>query len=184
MNRSDGKKLKRGSVVLAGLLIAASMSSPASAKEPGVKPFTMAVVVDDAYGRAIVSGKFDKAIQRITADGHRSPERFSDQNNLCVAYLKTKATEKARIACDTAIALAKTRESRATEKNSEHSQAVRASRSDLAIALSNRGVMLAATGDAKGAREDFVAAIDFQTGFSESIAANLDRLDRMRAPDA
>lgn len=184
MNRSYGKKLKRGVAALGALLVAATISYPASAEETEVKPFTMAVVVNDAYGRAIVFGKFDKAIRRITADGHRSPNNFPDQNNLCVAYLKTKATDKARAACDAAIALAKTRESRATNRNSDRSLAVRESRSDLAIALSNRGVLLAATGNAERAREDFVAAIDFQTGLSKTIAANLDRLDKMPSPDA
>lgn len=184
MNRSDEMKLKRGIAALGALLVVATISSPASAKEPGATPFTMAVVVDDAYGRAIVSGKFDKAIQRITAGGHRSPDRFSHQNNLCVAYAKTKETEKARAACDAAIALAKTRESRATKKNSERSLIVRASRSDLAVALSNRGVLRAATGDEELARDDFVTAINFQTDFSKTVAANLNRLDKMQAPDA
>lgn len=185
MKRPNEMKLKCGVAALGVILVGASISSPASAQEPGATtPFTMAVVVDDAYGRAIVSGKFDKAINRITADGNRSPNRFSHQNNLCVAYLKSKETDKARIACDAAIAIAETQESRATKKNRDRALSVRASRSDLAIALSNRGVLLAATGDAERARQDFVAAINFQTDFSETVAANLDRLDRWRAPEA
>jgi len=184
MKRPNEMKLKRGVAALGAILVGASISSPASAQEPGATPFTMAVVVDDAYGRAIVSGKFDKAIKKITADGNRSTNRFSHQNNLCVAYLKSKETDKARIACDAAIAIAETQESRATKKDRDRAVLVRASHSDLAIALSNRGVLLAATGDAERARQDFVAAINFQTDFSETVAANLDRLDRRRAPEA
>lgn len=184
MNRSDEMKRKRGIAALGALLAAASISSLASAHETGATPFTMATFIDDSYGRTIVSGKFDKAIKKITAGGHRSPDSFSDQNNLCVAYAKAKETEKARTACDAAVALAKMQESRATMKNRDRSMIVRASRSNLAIALSNRGVLLATTGNAELAREDFVAAIYFETGFAKTVAANLDRLDKMRAPEA
>lgn len=184
MNRSDEMKFKRGIAALGALLVAASISAPASAHETGAAPFTMATFINDSYGRTIVSGNYDKAIKKITGRAHRAPERLSDQNNLCVAYAKTKETEKARAACDAAVALAKMQESRATRKNHDRSLIVRASRSDLAIALSNRGVFLATTGSAELAREDFVAAINFETGFAKTVAANLDRLDKMRAPEA
>ena len=169
---------------LGALLVAAFMLTPATAAAAESAPFTMAVIVDDAHGREIVYGKFDRAIEKITRHGDRSPDRFADQNNLCVAYAKTKEIGKARVACDAAIALARSKESRATRRNNKRSLPVLASRSNLAIALSNRGVLLATAGDAELARKDFVAALDFQTRFSSSITANLDRLDETVAPDA
>ncbi len=184
MNRSNKLKSKHQFAALGALLIAASLSTTASAHDSPAAPLTMAVIVDEAYGRAVVSGKYDKAIEKITAGRHRSPDTFSVQTNLCVAYAKTKETEKARAACDAAIALARTQESRATKKKHDRSLLVRTSRSNLAVALSNRGVLLAATGDAELAREDFVAAINFQTVFSKTIAANLNKLDKMRTPEA
>lgn len=184
MNSTYELKSKGVIAALGALLVAAFILTPATAPAADSTPFTMAVIIDDAHGREILFGEFDRAIEKITRHGDRSPDRFADQNNLCVAYAKTKEVGKARAACDAAIALAKSKESRAKRRNGERSLPVLASRSDLAIALSNRGVLLAAVGDAELARKDFVAALDFQTRFSRKITANLDRLDETLAPDA
>lgn len=180
MKKSIETKPQHKPAALAALIIATAISAPAFAHEPEVKPLTMAVIKNVAYGAKVNSGKYEQAIDRITRNGSRAPDSFAEQVNLCVAYTKIKEIEKASTACDAAIALAKARESRVAQMNSDRSPAVRASRSDLAVALSNRGVLLAATGDAELARKDFLTAINFRTDFSKTVAANLDRLDKMR----
>jgi len=52
-------------------------------------------------------------------------------------------------------------------------------RRNLAIALSNRGVLLAARGDADFAKVDFLAAIELETPQSDAISGNLIRLSQI-----
>lgn len=116
--------------------------------------------------------------------GRRSNYEFAEQTNLCVAYTKIRDVEKASTACDAAVAQMKEQEDRASRSRSERSAEVRAYRSDLAVALSNRGVLLAATGDAELARKDFRAAMALQTRVASIVEGNLQRLQQHGAPDA
>ena len=97
-------KTRHKLAVLATLALSATVSTKAAGHEAPAKPFQMAVIVDDAHGRAVVSGKYSTAIEKITAGKRKSSDDFSEQVNLCVAYAKTREIEKARNACDAAIA--------------------------------------------------------------------------------
>ena len=177
-------KTQQKLAALAALVVAATVSSQAAGHDAPANPFQMAVVIDEAYGRAVVSGDYDKAIEKITAGRNKSHDYFSSQVNLCVAYAKTMEIEKARTACDAAIAHLRKEEGRVSRIKNDRNPELRAYRSNLSAALSNRGVLLVATGDTELAREAFVAAIDIDTRYSRIAAANLDRLAEMHLPGA
>jgi hypothetical protein len=80
-----------------------------------------------------------------------------------------------------AIAQVKKQERRVSSINNNRNPEVRAYRANLALALSNRGVLLAATGDAGRAEQDFSAAIALQTRLTPIIESNLERLDQVNA---
>ena len=176
MNRSTVMKSIHENALFAALVLAATVSAPAVAEDAGPEPFTMAVIVDAAYGRKVTLGHYDQAISRITKGGHRSIRRFEDQVNLCVAYVKTSAIQKAGAVCDAAIDNVKSREPRVSRLYADRSLEARAYRADLALALSNRGVLLAATGDTKSAKQDFLAALELRTDLTPIVENNLERL--------
>lgn len=181
MKKSFEMKTKYKYAVLGTLLITATLSAPVSAESALSSQFTMGVISNDAYGIAVKKGKYGQAIERITKSGKRLSGSFADQINLCVAYTKSYEIEKASAACDAAIAQVKKQESRVSRITSKRNPEVRAYRANLALALSNRGVLLAATGDAGRAEQDFYAAIALQTRLTSIIESNLERLNQVRA---
>ena len=139
----------------------------------------MAVVIDAAYGKEITLGHYNQAIDGITRHGTRQSKRFQEQVNLCVAYTKTREIEKASNACDAAIENVVEREGRVRKLRSGRSAQARAYQVELALALSNRSVLLAATGETERAKEGFLEAMDLQTELGPMIQNNLARLDQM-----
>lgn len=166
---------------MAALLIVATAPIPALAHEDPIVPFTMAVIIDGAHGTKVQVGNYEKAIDRITRGGSRTPRSFADQVNLCVAYAKTNDLQKANSACEAAIAEVRKQESRLARIRNERNQELRAYRSDLALALSNRGVLMAVAGDKERAKQAFLAAIDLQTKDSRIFENNLKRVDQLAA---
>lgn len=157
-------KSRRRSAALAALLFAGTISANADAHQPEVQPYAMAVISNAAYGAKVESGRYEQAIDRITRNGSRMPDRFSEQVNLCVAYTKTRNIAKAGAACDAAIA-------KATELPDS-----RQNDADLALALSNRGVLMAVKGEHELAKRDFRGAIDLRTKLTSIATNNLERL--------
>ncbi|MEM8814252.1 MAG: tetratricopeptide repeat protein [Pseudomonadota bacterium] len=159
----------RSGALLAVALFAAFAIPPAYAHD-SQEAYEMTVIRDAAHGRKVVFGKYDEAIAKIkTLKGHRS-KGFFVSNNLCVAYAKTADIDSAARACDEALAVA-TKERRF---DSDHLEWVKRRRT--AMALSNRGVLRALSGDRENARQDFQDAIDLNAGLS-SPERNLAYLD-------
>jgi tetratricopeptide (TPR) repeat protein len=177
------KKSERTSnrAVLAALLVAATTSVPALADDDQTTPFTMAVIIGGAEGDKVEAGHYEKAIDRITRNGRRMPRHFAGQVNLCVAYTKTHEIQKANVACEAAIAELKKQDSRMSRIRNDRNMELRAYKADLALALSNRGVLLAATGDTERARRDFQAALELRTGESWIFENNLRRVNQESA---
>lgn len=48
-------------MVCAALVLAAAVSTPAVAENAEPEPFTMAFVIDAAYGRKVTSGRYDQS---------------------------------------------------------------------------------------------------------------------------
>lgn len=181
MKKSHRHKTHTHNAALAALLITATTSMPALADEEPAVPFTMAVIIGEAEGSKVQAGKYEQAIERITRSGRRMPRYFADQLNLCVAYTKTNDIQKASAACEGAIAEVKEEESRVSRSKNDRAPRVLAYRANLALALSNRGVLRAATGDRKRARQDFLAAIELQTRDSWIFENNLNRVEQKTA---
>ncbi len=176
---ADMKKARAFGLTCALLL---GFSMPVTAEETAAATYTMAVIKNEAYGRQVTAGKYDQAIEKITRGGVRAKDRFANHVNLCVAYTKTKDIESANLSCNAALAGLKKQEDRSTR--SKKSAVYGAYERDLALALSNRGVLFAVSGDTKRARESFAAAIELQTGLSHLAKNNLERLERSALPDA
>lgn len=181
MKKSQTPKRMNKLAPLAALLFAAATSTSALAHEEQAVPFTMAIILDGTHGTKVQAGKYEKAIDRITKSGSRTPSNFADQINLCVAYAKTNDLLKAGTACEAAIAKVRKLDSRMARIRNDRNLEVLAYRSDLALALSNRGVLMAAAGDTERAKQDFLAAIDLQTKDSWIFENNLERVNQEAA---
>ena len=150
-------------------------SATASADEP---TYTMTTIVDSAHGAKIAAGKYEQAIERIAAIADDA-STFFISTNLCVAYTKTGNVADAQNACNAAIEQANSMSFDRRSYLSKRSQERMRSRY-LALALSNRGVLHAATGDVELARQDFVEALGVRAR-SSVAKTNLARLDKVDA---
>jgi len=147
----------------------------ANADEPA---FTMTTIIDSAHGAEIVAGKYEQAIERIAAiDSDQST--FFNSTNLCVAYTKIGNVADAVLACDAAIEQANSMSFDRQRYLSRHAKERMRSKY-LALALSNRGVLHAATGDVELARQDFVEALGVSAR-SSVVKTNLARLEKGKA---
>ena len=137
-------RLKRLVTVLA-VLAAVSTAQGALAE-----PYEMSVILDRAHGDLVRQGDYDSAIVQIAQGDHRLP--FASNTNLCVAQTKTDDFKQAALSCDMAVQLAEFAAENGHRKDIDYT-------TEWAIALSNRGVLRAMTGDEAGAERDFRAAV-------------------------
>ena len=151
------------------------VSVTANADEPA---YTMTTIIDSAHGARIAAGEYEQAIEKIAALDDDA-DMFFNNTNLCVAYTKTGNVADASRACDAAVEKA---DSMAFDRHSDfpRSSQERMRRTYLALALSNRGVLRAATGDVDLARQDFVEALSVRER-SSVAKTNLARLDKVEA---
>lgn len=149
--------------MFAGSLFAAQIQADETLEQPTVTQFQMAAVIDHAQGRAVVAGDYDKAIAKLS-DNQRY---FESSTNLCVAYAMTGDLEKADVECSSALQISRRREIRR----------------DIAVALSNLGVLKAVSGDLDGAQDDFSQAVRVNSKLSQA-SENLQLLQMNRASEA
>ncbi len=142
-------------------------SASALADSAQVPPYAMTVLIDQAHGKKIVNGSFERAISKLASNA-KTPSRHQSLSNLCVAYAKTREFDKALRSCDAAIVLLQTRIAQGEGRRSRKEENRRVLESDLSIALSNRGVIFAVRGDLDRAREYFQAAIDLPVDHSRA----------------
>ena len=120
--------------------------------------YTMTTIVDASYGDQVAAGEYDKAIEKLSASSSKN-DAFFKSTNLCVAYTKTGNIAEATIACDAAVEKARHMD---FEKRSQLSRRfqVKTQKTYLAMALTNRGVLHAVTGDVERAQQAFSEALD------------------------
>ena len=162
------------------LLAALVACAPLSAHEAD-PAYTMTVIVDAAHGSKVAAGKYERAIEKITAS-NSNRDRYSKQTNLCVAYTKTGALDKATAACEAALALMLD-DRKPRRGYLGYAQAEKADRVYMALALSNLGVLHAAKGSPERARKSFRQALELETGLS-APKTNLERLAMSEVPSA
>lgn len=150
---ANNLKPARACAALSALLLALPVLA-----HPVQTKLEMTVVSNAAFGNSVVSGDFAAAIEKIEAlDAQRSGEFFVN-NNLCVAYTKNGDLERAAKACDAAV-----REARADTRSRF---ALGGDQRHRAIALSNRGVLRAVTGDRENALRDLRKAVKLRARVS------------------
>lgn len=165
MNRAKSFTARIGAGA-AGLLLAASMQlANADESQPA---YVMTVIADQAEGQKMIAGDYAAAIAEITTPKARQRDSFAVSNNLCVAYAKINDLSSAGQACADALRASRTMFGAWYESYRK--------RGEYALALSNRRVIRAITGDVDGARSDFEQAVKLNDNLT-AAADNLARLE-------
>lgn len=141
--------------------------------------YELLVFEDTVQGRLISKGKVDKAMAMMTDAEKQS---FHRANNYCVMMTMEKSFDLAIPSCNSAIDSA----SEARIRAHAGSVASEAAAEREALALSNRGVAKALSGDSIGAKNDFTKALELNDSV-DAIEANLALLESklsMSAPIA
>ncbi len=138
----------------------------------------MSVVLDrSSFGKTIKNGRYDYAIEKLTAPGRSLRRQHLDRINLCVAYTKSGHLALAEEVCDSALLLV---------RNKLAGEADDFARAELArfeaVALSNRGVVRIAAGDFEAAERDFRDALKVSRA-APAAERNLAYLELQRARD-
>lgn len=155
-------------------------SAAAQAGEKSADGYVMTVYSDTRYGSAVLEGSPDAVIGKLMRDHDGNPKYLADLIALCVAYTQTKQIDRAVEACDYAIAAAE-KEARRLERSSPYgSYLTRTADTGRAIALTNRGVLHAVSGQSDQARAMFEQALGLKSR-EGSAAINLSLLDERMA---
>lgn len=151
--------------LIAGNIFSMSVQAKDTAAEDSSKSrYKMAAVIDRARGNTVLAGDYERAIEALSG---KSARRFASSTNLCVAYTMTGELQKADVECGAALKLSQDK----------------ALHQDMAIALSNLGVLKAVSGDTNGAQQDFTRALQLNRKLSEA-GENLQILRDTHAIDA
>jgi len=177
MKISITAKLRHAPLLLGASIVAGMLTVQALADEQQLTPLTMIIMKDTAYGRSIASGDYQRAISKLTTAATGGRDKFSTYNNLCVAYAKSKDFDNALEACDAALAAVKGRKYSTLASNRAYDKRYAQYQADLAVALSNRGVLLAVAGKESDATQAFEDALSLDTRYSSNIEGNLSRME-------
>ncbi len=155
--------------LLSAFAFAATMTAaPASAGEPAGTPsasgYQMTAVINRAHGNAVLAGEYRDAIANLDSNSRKG---FESSTNLCVAYTMIGELHKADAECAAALKL------------SERTDV----RRDIAVALSNLGVVKAVNGDLGGAQRDFSRALELKSDLRQA-SDNQELLRHAAATDA
>ncbi len=168
------KNVRKIALRSAAVLAASLAVNAANADAP---VYTMTVFTDAAHGSKVVTGNYEKAIDRLEGAETRYADSVEGQTNLCVAYLKSGELDKASMACSTAVDVIENDQRLKLASNLIPGYQRRKLETELAIALSNRGVMHAVQGDRELAEADFRRAADLEAKV-KAPEINLARLQR------
>ena len=145
---------ERHGIKVAALAFAiASFAAQAEQTEDG--RYIMTVYSDMAHGRAILDGSAGELIEDIGGEALSLEEEI----HLCVAYTKAKQVEHATSTCEAALDSAEEEARKARRTSFAWSNPAYTAANGHAMALNNRGVLHALTGNHDEAREMFEAAL-------------------------
>lgn len=161
---------------LFGLLLLVA-SATAQAESAQANTYVMVVYSDAAHGEKVLSGAPEEVIAKLSRKKTGRSGNLADQVNLCVAYTKTKQLDQAQEACDAAI-IASKKEARRLERSGLYGRRTTlVAETGRAIALTNRGVLHAITGESEQARTMFELAMSLESE-DQSASSNLDLLEK------
>ncbi|MEJ2401556.1 MAG: hypothetical protein P8Y52_09210 [Xanthomonadales bacterium] len=170
--------MKRLNVLCVAMVLAAATifgAAPAFADDHAANnTYEMSVVVNRAFGELVSHGRYERAILRIASHPNRFP--FATATNLCVAHTMVGQYRHALRYCDEALEAAEDAAATGRRRDRDYT-------TEWALAFSNRGVLRARMGDAKGAAHDFRMAIDLH-GDSQLPVHNMARLHHEIEDDA
>lgn len=150
-------RIARHGISLAVLLC---VTATAQADDQDTGHYIMTVYLDMAQGRAILDGSPGELIESVSEGTSGTTVSLEENMNLCVAYTQAKQVEHATAACDAALAGAAKQAKTAKRTSSVWIDPAYTARNGHAMALNNRGVLHALTGDHDAAREMFEAALE------------------------
>ena len=154
MKRQYETKLARTG---AGILTTIALVLGAGTAVAGeAETYRLAAIKDTAYGSLILREQFSTAIERLERRERKGIHGFYTATNLCVAYIKTASLEAAAESC--ALAVDTIEDVLAARSDADSGAELHSVRRFLALALSNRGVMHAVSGQSAEAQADFEAA--------------------------
>jgi tetratricopeptide (TPR) repeat protein len=152
--------------------------SAATATADDIPQYRVAAIKDTAFGDRVLSEDYNRAIELLERREGKGIDAFYRATNLCVAYIKTGALEEAEASCNSAVERI---ENFPAVRGTTHSPQERdAARRLHAVALSNRGVAYAVSGQDELAQADFEAAGNVESRLKEP-AINLARLTLAKA---
>ncbi|MGB5353060.1 MAG: hypothetical protein WBM54_00710 [Woeseia sp.] len=163
MNARNNDGVTRRLALSAITLVLSLLLSPVTQASANPEAFHMVAIENLAQGKLVTRGEYREAISRLEPSLARR-SAFEKANNLCVAYTKSQILDKAADFCNAAVNVVGADNSSARKTYARDSE--RRSR-DQAIALSNRGVLKAVTGNRKGALEDFELALQLYDELDE-----------------
>ncbi|MEO0574483.1 MAG: hypothetical protein AAF004_03405 [Pseudomonadota bacterium] len=133
--------------------------------------FVMSAVENEAAGDEILAGDYAAAVTNLMGNARLIGDGFSKATNLCVSLTLGGQIDDAERQCSRAL-----RYSRAHRRSLDGgAQAKRFH----AVALSNRGVLRAVSGDLDGAERDFERAAKISASI-ENAELNLEHLSALR----
>lgn len=178
---NNGITKKRARAV-AGLLTCTMLTAAVSsyARDDAAR-YTMAAVIDAAFGHKVTAGRYDQAIEKITSKSRHFRQSFEASTNLCVAYTKVGDLDSAAVACDQAVAKMRERtKGKGPEPVFRGANSI-VDREFLAVALTNRGVLHAVSGEFDAAYRYFAEAQNLDAKI-DTPRANLARIASDLAP--
>ena len=146
MSITKKKHAAKAALVTAALTIAAGSAHAGT-------PYVFTAIDTSRHGADILEGQYEEAIARIRQDG-TADFSFSESTNLCIAYTKSGDTANALESCDRAVDIARETNGMPWLVHASAPYNVRRKDLDLVIALSNRSVVHATSGDDLLALED------------------------------
>lgn len=160
-------------------MLLALLMSPAARAEPESPKFAMMVVEDAAAGNDILNGSIDSATRKLAAMKGKKRKGFATHTNTCVAYLKAKQVAKASEACDEALSFARAQMYALGSKRRKNKLRAHQVQFELAVALSNQGVLLAVTGETERAMQAFDSAAELKLN-RKLVRNNIKRLNALK----
>lgn len=135
---------------LAALMLAPFVTAePAHAGEP-TSDYVLSIVYDRAHGDLVQRGDYQRAIRRAGSVEARFP--YSAHTNQCVAHVMLEQYDEAFGHCETAVQLAEQAAETGRRKDRDYL-------GEWSMALTNRGVLHARSGDIEAAEADFREAL-------------------------
>ena len=160
------RNIRYGTILTTLVWLAVAGSVHANDKPAG--RFVMTVYEDMAQGRAILEGSPQAMIDRVTQEDSGADLSFPENVNLCVALTQVKRVADATRACDAAVNASRKEARRLKRTASPAFMPSGETKDVIVLALTNRGVLYAVTGELEKARELFNEALDLQTRRSNS----------------